>query len=70
MPHCFMQKDLISRQLMTDTVDLGNVVRELYQIELPDKCRDVAGSIALHYNIEEIYNEEEQRLTGYQGETE
>jgi hypothetical protein len=25
-------------------------------------CRDVAGSIALHYNIEEINKEEEQRL--------
>jgi len=50
------------KAITADTVDLGNMVRELWRIELPDKCRDVAGSIALHYNIEEIYEEEDQRL--------
>lgn len=50
------------KTITADTVDLGNLVRELYNIELPVKCRDVAGSIALHYNLEDIYREEEQRL--------
>jgi hypothetical protein len=50
------------KTITTDTIDLGNLVRELYRIELPVKCRDVAGSIALHYSIEDIYREEEQRL--------
>jgi hypothetical protein len=50
------------KAITTDTIDLGNLVRELYRIELPVKCRDVAGSIALHYSIEDIYREEEQRL--------
>jgi len=50
------------KAITADTVDLGNIVREVWRIELPDKCRDIAGSIALHYNIEEIYREEDQRL--------
>lgn len=50
------------KTITTDTVDLGNLVKVLYDIELPSKCRDVAGSIALHYNIEDIYKEEERRL--------
>ena len=62
MQHCSMPKDLILKQFTADTVDLGNLVRKLYNIELPDNCRDVAGSIALHYNIEEINEEEGQRL--------
>ena len=48
--------------LTSDTVDLGRMVKELYLIELPQICRDVAGSISLNYNIREIYNEEETRL--------
>jgi hypothetical protein len=43
-------------------IDLGNQVKELYNIELPKVCRDVAGSISINYAISEIYNEEEQRL--------
>jgi hypothetical protein len=46
----------------SDTIDLGNVVKKLYNIELPEICRDVAGSLALNYDIESIYKEEEQRL--------
>jgi hypothetical protein len=48
--------------IVTDTLDMGRLVRDLYQIELPLKCRDVAGSIAMNYDIEDIYREEEQRL--------
>lgn len=50
------------KSLSPDTADLGSLVKMQYQIELPEKCRDVAGSIALHYNINEIYREEDQRL--------
>lgn len=50
------------KTITTDTIDLGGKVRELYQIELPGVCRDVAGSISINYNITEIYNEEEKRL--------
>ena len=50
------------KSISPDTTDLGRLVRLQYQIELPEKCRDVAGSIALHYNINEIYREEDQRL--------
>jgi hypothetical protein len=49
-------------RIKTNEIDLGNSVKELYNIELPQVCRDVAGSLALNYNIEEINNEEEQRL--------
>jgi len=50
------------KTITADTVDLGRMVKDLWGIELPDKCRDVAGSIALHYNIEEIYDEEDKRI--------
>lgn len=41
--------------------DLGNAVKELYKIELPAICRDVAGSLAVNYDIETINKEEEKR---------
>ena len=46
----------------TLNVDLGSLVKDHYNIQLPVICRDVAGSIALNYNIDEIYREEETRL--------
>ncbi len=49
-------------KIKTNEIDLGDAVRELYNIELPVVCRDVAGSLALSYNISEINQEEEQRL--------
>jgi hypothetical protein len=42
--------------------DLGKEVKELYKIELPAICRDVAGSLALNYDIDNINKEEEKRL--------
>ncbi len=41
--------------------DLGNAVKDLYNIELPAICRDVAGSLAVSYDIEAITREENQR---------
>jgi len=50
----------------TNEIDLGHAVRESYNIELPVICRDVAGSLALNYNIDQINNEETQRLADLQ----
>jgi hypothetical protein len=44
-------------------LDLGKMVKELYSIELPDVCRDVAGSLAVNYELDIINSEEEKRLS-------
>jgi hypothetical protein len=49
------------KNIKTDSFDLGDTVRELYKIELPDICRDVAGSLAVNYDIESVNKEEEKR---------
>lgn len=49
------------KKINTDNFDLGNAVKELYQIELPSICRDVAGSLAVNYDIATINIEEEKR---------
>lgn len=41
--------------------DLGEKVRELYGIQLPAVCRDVAGSLAFNYDIDKIRQEEAAR---------
>jgi hypothetical protein len=41
--------------------DLGEKVREIYNIQLPTVCRDVAGSLAINYDIETIRAEEAKR---------
>jgi hypothetical protein len=51
------------KNIRTDNFDLGLAVKELYNIELPGICRDVAGSLALNYDIEAINKEEETRLS-------
>ena len=48
-------------QIKTDDFDLGNAVRELYNVELPVICRDVGGSLAVNYNLDEIKKEELKR---------
>lgn len=50
------------KTLKTDNIDLGRYVKELYDIELPLICRDVAGSLAVNYEIDVINKEEEKRL--------
>ncbi len=49
------------KTITTDSFDLGNAVKELYKINLPAICRDVAGSLAVNYDIENINKEEEKR---------
>lgn len=53
-------------KIKTNEIDLGNSVKKLYKIELPLICRDVAGSLAMNYNVAEIKNEEDQRLADLQ----
>jgi hypothetical protein len=55
-------KDFDFSGIRTNDIDLGESVRKLYDIELPSVCRDVAGSLAMNYNIAEINTEEEKRL--------
>ncbi|MBA4321796.1 MAG: hypothetical protein C0408_03155 [Odoribacter sp.] len=56
------EKGFDFKTIQKDTVDLSHKVRNLYDIQLPAICRDVAGSLALNYDMESIYKEEEQRL--------
>lgn len=49
--------------IKTTNYDLGKAVQELYKIDLPPICRDVAGSLALSYDINVINKEEETRLS-------
>jgi hypothetical protein len=56
------EKGFDFKSVRSDTVDLGNKVKELYKIGLPAIPRDVAGSLALNYGIDAIYKEEEQRM--------
>ena len=51
------------KTIRSDIFDLGNAVKESYNIELPSVCRDVAGSLAVNYDIESINKEEEKRLS-------
>jgi len=44
-----------------ENLDLGEEVEKLYNIELPSICRDVAGSLAVNYEIETINKKEEKR---------
>jgi hypothetical protein len=56
------EKNFDFSTIKSDTIDLAYLAKELYGIQLPVICRDVAGSLALGYDIGTIYNEEEQRL--------
>jgi hypothetical protein len=49
------------KNIKSSNFDLGNAVREVYNIDLPPICRDVAGSLAVNYEIEAINKEEEKR---------
>jgi hypothetical protein len=56
------EKGFDFKTIKTDSTDISQTVRKLYDIQLPEICRDVAGSLALSYDIESIYREEDQRL--------
>jgi len=56
------EKGFDFRGNLPDTTDLAKIAKGLYDIQLPEICRDVAGSLALSYDLENIYKEEETRL--------
>jgi hypothetical protein len=49
------------KTIKSENADLGNLVKQAYNIELPAVCRDVAGSLALNYDLETIRVEELKR---------
>ncbi|MFN8240361.1 MAG: hypothetical protein U0X39_06365 [Bacteroidales bacterium] len=51
------------RSIKSDTTDLALIVKDSYAIKLPERCLDVAGSIAMNYELDSIYKEEEKRMT-------
>jgi hypothetical protein len=55
------QKGFNFSTITSEDTDLGEKVREIYNIQLPDVCRDVAGSLAINYDIETIHSEESKR---------
>ena len=50
------------KKIMDTSFDFGTTVKEAYGIQLPTICRDVAGSLAVSYDIDIINKEEEERL--------
>ena len=62
MQYLLYQKGFEFKNILKDKEDLGRLVMEQYNIELPEVCRDVAGSLSISYNLDEIYREEEKRL--------
>lgn len=56
------EKGFDFKTITSDTIDLGMKVRELYEVELPEIYRDVAGSISMNYDLDAIYREEELRV--------
>jgi hypothetical protein len=49
------------RQIQQSDFDLGKAAREAYGVTLPEICRDVAGSLAMNYDIQAIRTEESER---------
>jgi hypothetical protein len=55
------EKGFSLESIEADNVDLGNLTARYYNITLPDVVRDVAGSIAINYEIDTIREEEAER---------
>ena len=56
------QKGFDFKQIKEPDYDLGKATLEAYNITLPAVCRDVAGSLAMSYDIQAIRAEESERL--------
>ncbi len=57
------EKGFDLKTIKDDNTDLGKLACDLYKIQLPAVCRDVAGSISMNYNTKEVFREEEKRLS-------
>lgn len=55
------QKGFDFSKIKSVDIDLAAIVKEQYGIQLPEVCRDIAGSLAVSYDLETIYNEEAKR---------
>jgi hypothetical protein len=55
------QKGFNFGTVRSEDINLADKVRELYNVNLPGVCRDVAGSLALNYDIGSIIAEETKR---------
>ncbi|MDX2415412.1 MAG: hypothetical protein QNK33_09505 [Bacteroidales bacterium] len=55
------ESDFDFTTITTRDFDLGEIARERYNIELPDISRDIAGSLAFNYDIDNINQEEQKR---------
>ncbi len=49
------------KQIHVPDFDLGSAALEVYGVTLPEVCRDVAGSLAMSYDIQAIRAEESER---------
>jgi len=49
------------RQIQQSDFDLGRTAREAYNVTLPEVCRDIAGSLAMNYDVQAIRTEESER---------
>jgi len=54
-------KDFDFKQIQQSDFDLGKAALEAYNVTLPEVCRDVAGSLAMNYDIQAIRAEESER---------
>ncbi len=54
-------KDFDFKQIQQSDFDLGKAALEAYNVTLPVVCRDVAGSLAMNYDIQAIRAEESER---------
>ncbi len=54
-------KDFDFKQIQESDFDLGKAALEAYGVTLPAVCRDVAGSLAMNYDIQAIRAEESER---------
>jgi hypothetical protein len=55
------EKDFDFRKILSADKDIGDYVMKLYDIKLPDVCRDVAGCLSVDYGIDKIFDEENLR---------
>jgi len=55
-------KGFLLSEIKSDSVDLGALTAVAYDITMPEILRDVAGSIAINYDLEVIEQEEAERV--------
>lgn len=59
--HLLYESDFDFTTLVAKDFDLGQIIGEVYNITLPEISRDVAGSLAINYDIDGINREEADR---------